>query len=45
MLCSIHGTIIENILFKDDDDANIFCALNPTQVFLHLQIKKKNNCY
>jgi hypothetical protein len=30
---------IENILFEDGNGANIFCAFNPTQIFLHLKKK------
>jgi len=41
LLCAIYGAIVENTLFEDGDAANIFCAFNPTQVFLHL----KKNCY
>jgi hypothetical protein len=37
LLCAIHGVIVENILFEDGDGANIFCAFNPTQTFLHLK--------
>jgi hypothetical protein len=37
MLCTIHDAIIENILFKDGDIANILYAFNPTQVILLLQ--------
>ena len=39
LLCVIHGATVENIFFKDGDDANIFRAFNPTQTFLYL---KKN---
>jgi hypothetical protein len=38
-LCAIHGATVENTLFEDGDGANIFCALNPTQIFLHLTKK------
>ncbi|KAG6650013.1 hypothetical protein CIPAW_06G014000 [Carya illinoinensis] len=31
LLCAIHGAIVENTLFEDDDGANTFCAFNPTQ--------------
>jgi hypothetical protein len=37
LLCVIHGATLENILFEDGDGINIFCAFNPTQVFLHLK--------
>ena len=37
ILYGIHGAIVENTLFEDDDDANTFCAFNPTQEFLHLK--------
>ena len=36
LLCIIHGTIIENVLFEDGD-VNIFCTFNSTQVFLYLK--------
>jgi hypothetical protein len=39
LLCAIYGAIVENTLFEDGDAANIFCAFNPTQVFLHLKKK------
>ena len=39
ILYVIHGAIIENILFEDDDCANTFRTFNPTQVFLHLKNK------
>ena len=38
MLCVIHGTTVENILFEDNG-INTFRAFNPTQVFLHLKEK------
>jgi transcriptional regulator len=44
MLCAIHSTTIENTLFKKGDGAKLqihFCTFNLTQVFLHLQKKKK----
>jgi photosystem II P680 reaction center D2 protein len=31
LLCAIHGTTVKNTLFEDGDDANTFCAFNPTQ--------------
>jgi len=34
-----HGAIVENTLFEDGDDANTFCAFNPTQAFLYLKKK------
>ena len=37
LLCVIHGITIKNTLFEDGDDANTFCAFNPTQTFLHLK--------
>jgi hypothetical protein len=40
ILYGIHGAIVENTFFEDDDDdANTFCAFNPTQAFLHLKKK------
>ncbi|KAM3682382.1 hypothetical protein ACB098_12G069700, partial [Castanea mollissima] len=32
LLCAIHGAIVENTLFEDDDGANTFRDFNPTQV-------------
>ncbi|KAL1147417.1 hypothetical protein V6Z11_A10G054000, partial [Gossypium hirsutum] len=31
LLCAIHGATLENTLFEDGDDANIFRAFNLTQ--------------
>ena len=45
LLCAIYGAIVENTLFEDGDAANIFCAFNPTQVFLHLKKKLLLSCY
>jgi photosystem II P680 reaction center D2 protein len=39
LLCAIHGAMVENILFEDNDDTNTLHNFNPTQAFLHL---KKN---
>ena len=39
LLRTIHGATVENTLFEDGDDANIFRAFNTNQAFLHL---KKN---
>ena len=37
LLYIIHYINVENTLFEDDNDANIFCVFNSTQVFLHLK--------
>ena len=37
MLCAIHGTIVENTSFEDDDDVNTLFTFNPTQEFLYLK--------
>jgi len=37
LLYPFHGATIENTLFEDGDNANIFCAFNPPQTFLQLK--------
>jgi len=37
LLCVIHSTTVENILFENGNGANILCAFYPTQTILHLQ--------
>jgi len=32
LLCTIHGATVENTLFEDGDDANIFRAFNPNSI-------------
>jgi hypothetical protein len=39
LLYAIHGTILENTLFKDGDGTNTFHIFNPTQTFLNLKKK------
>jgi photosystem II P680 reaction center D2 protein len=39
LLYVIHGTTLENTLYEDDNGANTFHTLNPTQAFLNLKKK------
>jgi len=39
LLYLFHGATVENTLFEDGDDANIFCAFNSPTTFLHLKTK------
>jgi hypothetical protein len=39
LLYLFHGATVENTLFEDGDDANIFCAFNSPPIFLHLKTK------
>ena len=45
LLYANHGVTVQNILFKDCDDANTFRAFNPTQAFLHLKKILLLTCY